>query len=191
MVNSYLRPTSKTRRYSWTDKNGVRHNELTPPPATGSRFLDAVLGTILLASIIGAVAFWYVAVPVLLVGGIVFAVILVVRSKTRRVPQTTQPAPPPDRQASPVMRTADGRWISYDGGEHFYNAANAPPLPPPLPAPPTTQASPQTRVDVLASDLVRLSELHRSGDLTDEEFAAAKRNLLDRSTRPAQPLDPS
>jgi len=173
LVNSYLRPTSKTRRYSWTDKSGVRHNELTPPPATGSRFLDAVLGTILVASIIGAVAFWYVAVPVLLVGGLALVIVGVVRAKTRRVPQQTRPASPPDHPASQVMRTKDGRWISYDGGDHFYNAANAPPPPPPPPA-----QKPRIVPGDLASGLLRLSELHRRGELTDEEFVAAKAKLL-------------
>jgi len=174
LVNSYLRPTSKTRRYSWTDKNGVRHNELTPPPATGSRFLDAVLGTILLASIIGAVAFWYVAVPVLLVGGLALVIVGVVRAKTRRAPQQTRPASPPDHQVSPAMRTADDSWTPYGGGDHFYNAANAPPPPPPPPPAQKARSVP----DDLASGLLRLSELHRRGELTDEEFVAAKTKLL-------------
>ena len=180
LVNSYLRPTSKTRRYSWTDTNGVRHNELSPPPATGSRFLDAVLGTILLASIFGVVAFWYVAVPVLLVGGLALAVVGVVRVRTRRGHREPPPASPPDPQSRQVMRTKDGRWITYDGGEHFYSAANAPPppSPPPLSPPPPPQQKPRLVHSELADGLLRLSELHRRGELTDEEFVAAKTKLL-------------
>jgi hypothetical protein len=175
-INSVLRPTTKTRRYHWTDAHGVQHNELTGPPATGSRFLDLLLGSILLAVIIGAVAFWYVAVPVLLVGGLALLIVGVVRAKTRRMPQQTRPASPPDRQAPPVMRTADGRWISYDGGDHFYNAANAPPPPPPPPSRPVQQPRPVPS-DV-ANGLLRLSELHRRGELSDEEFVVAKTKLL-------------
>jgi len=166
-INSVLRPTTKTRRYHWTDGHGVQHNELTPPPATGSRFLDTLLGGILLAVIIGVVAFWYVAVPVLLVGGLALAVIGVVRVRTRSGHRQSLPASQPDPQSPQVMRTKDGRWITYDGGEHFYSAANAPP-----------PQKPRLVPGELANGLLRLSELHRRGELTDEEFVVAKTKLL-------------
>jgi hypothetical protein len=51
------------------------------------------------------------------------------------------------------------------------DAATPPPGPPPAPPAP---ASPPT----LADELERLSALHASGALTDEEFAAAKQRLL-------------
>ncbi|MBD8043863.1 SHOCT domain-containing protein [Arthrobacter sp. Sa2BUA2] len=64
--------------------------------------------------------------------------------------------------------------------ERDYAAANVPEqAPPPPPAPP--QPAPSAGAGgghQLADQLTRLADLHASGVLTDEEFAAAKSRLL-------------
>jgi len=75
--------------------------------------------------------------------------------------------------------TPDGKWISFDDGEHFASTANLPPPPAPPPEQPDEPETTGLPADSgIADALLRLSELHRSGDLTDEEFAAAKTRLL-------------
>ncbi len=75
--------------------------------------------------------------------------------------------------------TPDGKWISFDDGEHFASTANLPPPPTPPPEQPDEPGSSSIPVDSGVADaLLRLSELHRNGDLTDDEFTAAKGKLL-------------
>lgn len=60
--------------------------------------------------------------------------IAVSRSRGQRTtPQAWTPQPPPARPDDPstVMRTPDGRWISYDGGERFSRPPTSPPPPHP------------------------------------------------------------
>jgi hypothetical protein len=60
--------------------------------------------------------------------------IAVSRSRSqRKAPLAWTPQPPPARPGdpSPVMRTPDGQWISYDGGEHFTRPSTSSPPPPP------------------------------------------------------------
>jgi|SRR6185437_13992448 len=51
---------------------------------------------------------------------------------------TGPPLPPAVASADGTMRTPDGRWISFDGGNNYVSAATAaamaPPPPPPAPA---------------------------------------------------------
>lgn len=86
------------------------------------------------------------------------------------------------RRRRPVMRLAAGAataGIAYNAGKrHAENeaaedAAPAPAPPAPAPAPATAASS-----DSAAAELERLAQLHQSGALTDEEFAAAKAKVL-------------
>lgn len=64
-----------------------------------------------------------------------------------------------------VSRRQEGRWAAKEQQQ----AAAAPP--PPTPAPPAQEADPIER-------LKELGQLHESGVLTDQEFAAAKAKVL-------------
>jgi hypothetical protein len=87
---------------------------------------------------------------------------------------TGKPAP---RHVTRV--TPDGKWITFDDGEHFASTANQPPPPAPPPEQPGEPGPSSLPADSGGADaLLRLSELHRSGELTDDEFAAAKTRLL-------------
>jgi hypothetical protein len=57
-------------------------------------------------------------------------------------------------------------------------AAQPAPAPAPAPVPAAAPASPAPPADDLAGQLQRLGDLHASGTLNDEEFAAAKARLL-------------
>ncbi len=111
----------------------------------------------------------YVLVTVVLVGGAAAAA-----SKTRARQQPTAVAPVilPATQGgatgTPPLVTPDRRWVSYDGGDHFV----------PYTVPPAPPTTPELTGTNLAAELERLAELHRSGALSDEEFAAAKRTVL-------------
>jgi hypothetical protein len=86
---------------------------------------------------------------------------------------TGKPAP---RHVTRV--TSDGKWISFDDGEHFASTADLPPPPAPPEQPDEPGPSSLPADSGVADALLRLSELHRSGELTDDEFAAAKGKLL-------------
>lgn len=67
-------------------------------------------------------------------------------------------------------------------GAHFANLLGEPrPQPRAEPPPPRAQPSPE---EALVAALERLERLHRSGSLTDDEFAAAKRRLLEGKANP-------
>jgi hypothetical protein len=69
-----------------------------------------------------------------------------------------------------VSRRQEGRWASQE--QQQMAAAPAPAAsPPPAAAPPAAEADPIVR-------LKELAQLHDSGVLTDEEFAAAKAKIL-------------
>jgi hypothetical protein len=75
--------------------------------------------------------------------------------------------------------TPDGKWITFDDGEHFASTANLPPPPAPPPEQPGDAGPSSLPADSGGADaLLRLSELHRNGELTDDEFAAAKTRLF-------------
>jgi hypothetical protein len=60
---------------------------------------------------------------------------------------------------------------AYDDQQGYEEPAYEAPPPAPPPPAPTQGASP-------TDELARLGELHANGTLTDEEFAAAKANIL-------------
>lgn len=63
--------------------------------------------------------------------------------------------------------------------EREYAAANVPEqAPPPPPAPPQPAPPAAAGGNQLTDQLTRLADLHSTGLLTDEEFAAAKARLL-------------
>ncbi|MEE2056766.1 SHOCT domain-containing protein [Rhodococcus artemisiae] len=59
-----------------------------------------------------------------------------------------------------------------------YTQQQAPPPPQDYPAPAPTPAAPPASSDDLVEKLKQLGELHTAGVLSDEEFAAAKKQLL-------------
>jgi hypothetical protein len=62
--------------------------------------------------------------------------------------------------------------------ERYATEDAAQPAPAPAPVPAAAPASPAPPADDLAGQLQRLGDLHTSGTLNDEEFAAAKARLL-------------
>jgi len=56
--------------------------------------------------------------------------VAVSRSRSQRTAsQAWTPQPPPMNPGDPstVLRTQDGQWVSYDGGEHFTRPPTSPP----------------------------------------------------------------
>jgi len=79
----------------------------------------------------------------------------------------------------PIARAAAVGTVAYQGSKRGAQAAEneteaAAPPPPPEQAPPPAEAS----VDPTVEKINQLAELHASGALTDEEFAAAKAKAL-------------
>jgi Short C-terminal domain len=88
----------------------------------------------------------------------------------------------PFARRRPLLRAAAVGGVAYMGSKAGTNraiqeqtAAAAPPPPPAPPAPPAPAAEGAT--DRIAQ-LQQLASLHDSGALTDEEFAAAKAQVL-------------
>ncbi len=91
----------------------------------------------------------------------------------------------PMMRRRPLLRAAAVGTVAYQGskrgamaGQNQAAEAPAPPPPPPSypaapPAPP-----PPPPVDPTVEKISQLAELHASGALTDEEFAAAKAQAL-------------
>jgi hypothetical protein len=82
----------------------------------------------------------------------------------------------------PVVRAAAIGTVAYQGskrgaeaGQQQAEEAAAAAAPPPEAAPPPPAAEP---VDPTVEKIKQLTELHASGALTDEEFAAAKAQAL-------------
>ena len=77
-----------------------------------------------------------------------------------------------------TMMVAGG--LAYERGQNAQTAQDqAPAEPAPQPAPPApAPAEPAAAADDAASEIERLASLHDSGALTDDEFAAAKANVL-------------
>jgi len=82
----------------------------------------------------------------------------------------------PMMRRRPLLRAAAVGTVAYQGskrgamaGQNQAAAAEAPPPPPPPAAPPA---------DPTVEKINQLAQLHASGALTDEEFAAAKAQAL-------------
>ncbi len=80
----------------------------------------------------------------------------------------------------PLLRAAAVGAVAYQGSKRGAmaaqnQAAEAPPPPPP-PAPPAAAAP--APADPTVEKINQLAQLHASGALTDEEFAAAKARAL-------------
>ena len=86
----------------------------------------------------------------------------------------------PMMRRRPLLRAAAVGTVAYQGskrgamaGQNQAAEAAAPPPPPAYPAPPPAPAA-----DPTVEKISQLAELHASGALTDEEFAAAKAQAL-------------
>lgn len=86
----------------------------------------------------------------------------------------------PMMRRRPLLRAAAVGTVAYQGskrgamaGQNQAAEAAAPPPPPPSYAP-----APPAPVDPTVEKISQLAELHASGALTDEEFAAAKAQAL-------------
>jgi hypothetical protein len=87
----------------------------------------------------------------------------------------------PMMRRRPLLRAAAVGTIAYQGSkrgamagqEQMTQAQAPPPPPPPAPAAPTPAAP-----DPVVEKINQLAQLHSSGALTDEEFAAAKAQAL-------------
>jgi Short C-terminal domain len=81
----------------------------------------------------------------------------------------------------PLLRAAAVGAVAYQGSKRGAmaaqdQAAQAAPPPPPPPTGPPPSAAPV--VDPTVEKINQLAQLHASGALTDEEFAAAKARAL-------------
>jgi hypothetical protein len=91
----------------------------------------------------------------------------------------------PMMRRRPLLRAAAVGTVAYQGskrgamaGQNQAAEAAAPPPPPPsYPAAPPAPPAPAP-VDPTVEKISQLAELHASGALTDEEFAAAKAQAL-------------
>ncbi len=90
----------------------------------------------------------------------------------------------PVMRRRPLLRAAAVGTVAYQGskrgamaGQNQAAEAAAPPPPPP-PAYPAAPPPAPAPVDPTVEKISQLAELHASGALTDEEFAAAKAQAL-------------
>ena len=89
----------------------------------------------------------------------------------------------PMMRRRPLLRAAAVGTVAYQGSKRgamagqnqAAEAAPPPPPPPPPPAPAPVAAAPG---DPTVEKISQLAQLHASGALTDEEFAAAKAQAL-------------
>jgi putative oligomerization/nucleic acid binding protein len=87
----------------------------------------------------------------------------------------------PMMRRRPLLRAAAVGTVAYQGSKRGAmagqnQAAEAAPPPPPPPAPAPVAAAPAG--DPTVEKISQLAQLHASGALTDEEFAAAKAQAL-------------
>jgi|HubBroStandDraft_4_1064222.scaffolds.fasta_scaffold11724_6 hypothetical protein len=87
----------------------------------------------------------------------------------------------PMMRRRPLLRAAAVGTVAYQGSKRGAmaaqnQAAQAAPPPPPPAAPPPAPAAPAA--DPVVEKINQLAQLHASGALTDEEFAAAKAQAL-------------
>jgi Short C-terminal domain len=90
----------------------------------------------------------------------------------------------PMMRRRPLLRAAAIGTVAYQGskrgamaGQEQAAQAQAPPPPPPA-APPQPAAPASAPADPVVEKINQLAQLHASGALTDEEFAAAKARAL-------------
>jgi Short C-terminal domain len=86
----------------------------------------------------------------------------------------------PMMRRRPLLRAAAVGTVAYQGSKRGAMAAQnqeaqAPPPPAPVAPPPPAAPAP---VDPTVEKINQLAQLHASGALTDEEFAAAKARAL-------------
>jgi Short C-terminal domain len=86
----------------------------------------------------------------------------------------------PMMRRRPLLRAAAVGTVAYQGSKRGAmagqnQAAEAAPPPPPPPPPAPVAAAP---ADPTVEKISQLAQLHASGALTDEEFAAAKAQAL-------------
>jgi hypothetical protein len=94
----------------------------------------------------------------------------------------------PMMRRRPLLRAAAVGTVAYQGSKRGamagqnqaaqQAAAPPPPPPPPAPAPIAAAPAPAAPVDPTVEKISQLAQLHASGALTDEEFAAAKAQAL-------------
>jgi hypothetical protein len=94
------------------------------------------------------------------------------------------------RRRRPLMRVAGAAalgTVAYQSGKRHEEQAQvneqaqqayAATQPPPQPAAPAPAPAAAAQADDTTAELERLAQLHQSGALTDDEFAAAKSKLL-------------
>lgn len=86
----------------------------------------------------------------------------------------------PMMRRRPLLRAAAVGTVAYQGSKRgamaAQNQAAQQAAPPPPPPPPAAPAAPP--VDPTVEKISQLAQLHASGALTDEEFAAAKAQAL-------------
>jgi hypothetical protein len=81
----------------------------------------------------------------------------------------------PMMRRRPLLRAAAVGTVAYQGSKRGAMAAQNQAAPPP---PPPVAAAPAPPVDPTVEKISQLAQLHASGALTDEEFAAAKAQAL-------------
>jgi hypothetical protein len=87
----------------------------------------------------------------------------------------------PFARRRPLLRTAAVGGVAYMGSKAGTNRAmqqQGGGAPPPEPAPAPAPAAPTSGANDRIAQLQQLASLHESGALTDEEFAAAKAQVL-------------
>jgi hypothetical protein len=86
----------------------------------------------------------------------------------------------PMMRRRPLLRAAAIGTVAYQGSKRGAMAAQdqAAQASPPQPAPPSPVPAAPAPVDPVVEKINQLAQLHASGALTDEEFAAAKSKAL-------------
>jgi Short C-terminal domain len=87
----------------------------------------------------------------------------------------------PMMRRRPLLRAAAVGTVAYQGSKRGAMAAQnqaAEAAPPPPPPPPPAPVAAAPAVDPTVEKINQLAQLHASGALTDEEFAAAKAQAL-------------
>ena len=90
----------------------------------------------------------------------------------------------PMMRRRPLLRAAAVGTVAYQGSKRGAMAGQtqaaeaAPPPPPPQPAPVAPAPVAPAPVDPTVEKINQLAQLHATGALTDEEFAAAKAQAL-------------
>ena len=84
----------------------------------------------------------------------------------------------PMMRRRPLLRAAAVGTVAYQGSKRGAMAGQNQAAPPPPPPPPAPVAGAPAPADPTVEKISQLAQLHASGALTDEEFAAAKAQAL-------------